>query len=248
MLPFSEAGCMASGCNTVAPKKASSVASSNVRRGTGAAPSTMRGSLVSTPSTSFHTCRGACAEGGWSVAAYRLAGLAVKSKGGTGAHMATPAPALAGVKTTLPRTSPRSRTHLHLRQVEGCAQQGAGQVAAAAAECGDGPRLQPLAQEAGHHHHLALLAGLEGQRLLERRQRQLIVHLCQGEGGRGAAAGEGKGVEPGFGTTRPAKPDRRAWLAPWHGRQAASRGSLARLVHPTHSTSPLLSPPGYLHS
>jgi hypothetical protein len=43
------AGCMASGCSTVAPKKASSVASSYVSSGTGAVPSTMRGSDVSTP-------------------------------------------------------------------------------------------------------------------------------------------------------------------------------------------------------
>ena len=56
--PKLSAGCMASGCSTVAPKKASSVASSNVSRGTGAALSTMRGSEESTPSTSFHTCTG----------------------------------------------------------------------------------------------------------------------------------------------------------------------------------------------
>lgn len=43
------AGCMADGCRTVAPKKASSVASSKVSIGTGRASFTILGSEVSTP-------------------------------------------------------------------------------------------------------------------------------------------------------------------------------------------------------
>ena len=43
------AGCMADGWRTVAPKKASSVASSKVSRGTGRASLTILGSDVSTP-------------------------------------------------------------------------------------------------------------------------------------------------------------------------------------------------------
>ncbi len=47
------AGCMADGCRTVAPKKASSVASSNVSRGTGRASFTILGSEVSTPARKY---------------------------------------------------------------------------------------------------------------------------------------------------------------------------------------------------
>mmetsp|Transcript_15695 Transcript_15695/g.51500 ORF Transcript_15695/g.51500 Transcript_15695/m.51500 type:complete len:269 (+) Transcript_15695:167-973(+) len=48
-------GCIAWGCNTCAPKYASSVASSNVMIGIATVESTMRGSALRTPSTSFQT-------------------------------------------------------------------------------------------------------------------------------------------------------------------------------------------------
>ena len=53
--PFCSAGCIASGCSTAAPKYASSVASSKVSSGMGAALATMRGSLVRTPAVSKGT-------------------------------------------------------------------------------------------------------------------------------------------------------------------------------------------------
>mgnify|MGYP007103394881 CR=1 FL=1 len=52
----STAGWMVAGCSTLAPKAANSAASAKLRSGMGRASGTMRGSQVSTPSTSVQIC------------------------------------------------------------------------------------------------------------------------------------------------------------------------------------------------